>query len=144
MKKKLLTKAAIFIGIIVSICPVGNALSHQLINSLTAASAADLFLVTCGEKENHHLYVQIDDLKVIDGRQFNVMVTKDKVIASTTNSDGKASPVIRVQGGAGVYHLYVSQTANGKKAANYQLLFHCEDIDNAHFETSAFTKIDQP
>ena len=55
MKEKSLTKAAIFIGISVSICPVGNALSHQLINSLTAASAADHFLVTCGEKENHHL-----------------------------------------------------------------------------------------
>lgn len=144
MKKELLKRTSIFIGIMIAICQAGNALSHQLINSLTAASAADHFLVTCGEKENHHLYVQIDDLKVIDGRQFSVMVAKDKVIASTTNSDGKASPVIRVEGGAGVYHLYVSQTTSGEKAANYQLLFHCEDIDNAHFETSVFTKIDQP
>ncbi len=144
MRKQSSRKIVLFVGICMIICQAGVALSHQLINSLTAADAVDHFLVTCGEAGNHHLFVQVDDLRVVDGRQFNVLVFKDKVVSSTTNSDGKSSRVIRVEGGAGVYHVYVSQTASGEKAANYQLMFHCEDIDNAHFDTSVFTKIDQP
>ncbi|MDP1614817.1 MAG: hypothetical protein Q8L68_03385 [Methylococcales bacterium] len=144
MKKKSLKKAAALIGIAMAICQAGVVSSHQLINSLTAADAVDHFLVTCSEADNHHLFVQIDDLRVVDNRQFNLLVAKDKVASGNTNPDGKSGPVIRLAGGAGVYHVYVSQTAGGDKAANYQLIFHCEDIDNAHFETSVFTKIDQP
>ncbi len=137
-------KIALFAGICIATGQVGVALSHQLTNSLTAADAVDHFLVTCGEAGNHHLFVQVDDLKVVDGRQFNVLVLKDQVVSSATNLDGKSSRVIRVEGGTGVYQVYVSQTASGEKAANYQLMFHCEDIDNAHFDTSVFTKIDHP
>ncbi|MBY0474866.1 MAG: hypothetical protein K2Q13_07390 [Nitrosomonas sp.] len=77
-------------------------------------------------------------------RQFNLLVAKDKVASSATNPDGESGPAIRLVGGVGVYHVYVNQTVGGDKAANYQLIFHCEDVDNAHFETSVFTKIDQP
>lgn len=127
-----------------AVCHAHGVSSHQLNNSLTSASAADHFLVTCGEADNHHLYVQIDDLKVVDGRQFNVLVVKDKEISSTTNADGKSSPALRVAGGSGAYQVYVSQTAADDKAANYQLVFHCEDAGNVHFDTSVYTKIDQP
>ncbi len=144
MKKQSLKKAAVLIGIVMAICQAGVVLSHQLINSLTAVDAVDHFLVTCSEADNHHLYAQIDDLRVVDNRQFNLLVAKDKVASSATNSDGESSPVIRLAGGVGVYHVYVSQIVGGDKAANYQLIFHCEDVDNAHFETSVLTKIDQP
>jgi len=144
MNKNLKGKAVYMIAVSLLVIQSNTVFSHQLINSLTAAHAVDLHLVTCAETDNHHLYVQIDDLKVIDTRQFNVLVVKDKVISSTTNPDGKSSSVIRVLGGAGVYQAYISQTAGGEKAANYQLVFHCEDIDNTHFETSSFLKIDQP
>lgn len=138
------TKMIFFTAALAAICHATVASSHQLNNSLTAANAADHFLVTCGEADNHHLYVQIDDLKVVDGRQFNVLVVKDKVISSITNADGKSSSAIRVAGGMGIYQVYVSQTAAGDKAANYQLVFHCEDAENVHFDTSVYTKIDQP
>lgn len=144
MKYRSATKTIILTAAIVAICHANMASSHQLNNSLTAANAADHFLVTCGEAENHHLFVQIDDLKVVDGRQFNVLVVKDQVISSTTNADGKSSQAIRVAGGTGVYQVYVSQTATNDKAANYQLVFHCEDAGNVHFDTSVYTKIDQP
>lgn len=144
MRKASFRKNAILTGIIIATCQAGIASSHQLNNSLTAANAVDHFLVTCSEEENDHLYVQIDDLKVIDNRQFNVLVVKDKVVSSITNSDGKSSSVIRVKGGMGIYKLYVSQTEGGEKAANYQLIFHCEDSDNFHLDTSVLTKIDQP
>ena len=140
LKNKMICMAVISLSIVQS----SAVFSHQLINSLTAAHAVDLHLVTCAETDNHHLYVQIDDLKVVDARQFNILVVKDKTISSTTNPDGKSSPSIRVPGGAGVYQTFISQTAGGEKAANYQLVFHCEDIDNTHFETSSFLKIDQP
>ncbi|HND35666.1 MAG TPA: hypothetical protein PKZ49_03545 [Nitrosomonas sp.] len=144
MKQSSLKKAAIFISTFILIGQVNIASSHQLNNSLTAADAVDHFLVTCGERGNHHLFVQIDDLSVVDSRQFNVLVAKDKVISSATNEDGKSSAVLRVAGGTGTYHVYVSQTRGGEKAANYQLLYHCEDVDNDHLETSIFTKINQP
>ncbi|MBY0474424.1 MAG: hypothetical protein K2Q13_05075 [Nitrosomonas sp.] len=69
MKKQSLKKASVLIGIVVAICQAGVVLSHQLINSLTAADAVDHFLVTCSEADNHHLFVQIDDLRVVDNRQ---------------------------------------------------------------------------
>ncbi len=142
---KNLQSRVVYIAVISAMVLQPNAvLSHQLINSLTSVHAVDHHLVTCAEAGNHHLYVQIDDLKVVDDRQFNVLVVKDKVISNTTNPDGKSSPSIRVPGGMGVYQAYVSQTAGAEKAANYQLIFHCEDEDNMHFETSSFIKIDQP
>lgn len=144
MKKWTFQRIVLATSMALAVCHASNVFSHQLNNSLTAADAVDHFLVTCGEAGNHHLFVQIDDLRVVDGRQFNALVIKDKAVSSITNPDGKSSPVIRVEGGMGVYQVYVSQTAGGDKAANYQLMFHCEDIDNAHFETSVFTKIDQP
>lgn len=144
MKKPSPKKVTIFSGILIAICYASIASSHQLINSLTALHAVDYFLITCGEAGSHHLFVQIDDLKVVDDRQFNVVVVKDKVAFSAMNPDGKTSPVLRVGGGVGGYHVYVSQSMSGEKAANYQLIFHCEDIDNMHSDTSVVTKIDQP
>jgi len=144
MNQRSTRKIGIFTAAFMAIYQTHGASAHQLNNSLTTASAADHFLVTCGEADNHHLYVQIDDLKVVDGRQFNVLVVKDKVISGITNPDGKSSPVLRVAGGNGVYQVYVSQTAANDKAANYQLVFHCEDAGNVHFDTSVYTKIDQP
>ena len=144
MKQRPIIKMAILAAAFMTLCQTHGALAHQLNNSLTAANAADHFLVSCAETDNHHLYVQIDDLKVVDGRQFNVLVVKDKVLSGITNADGKSSPAIRVAGGTGVYQVYVSETAAGEKAANYQLIFHCEDAGNVHFDTSVYTKIDQP
>lgn len=144
MNHRFMTKNVILTAGLVAICQAYVASSHQLNNSLTAANATDHFLVTCGETDNHHLFVQINDLKVVDGRQFNVIVVKDKALSSITNVDGKSSPGIRVAGGTGVYQVYVSQTATDDKVANYQLIFHCEDAGNMHFDTSVYTKIDQP
>lgn len=144
MNKNLQRRVACIAVVSIIAFQANNVLSHQLINSLTAAHAVDHFVITCAEAENHHLYVQIDDLKVVDDRQFNVLIVKDKTIFSTTNPDGKSSPVVRVLGGAGVYQAYVSQTFGGEIAANYKHVFHCEDVDNIHLDTSSFIKIDQP
>jgi len=118
--------------------------SHTTNNSLTAAEAVDHFLVTCEEQDNHHLYLQISDLGVVDGRQFNVLAIKGKTIVSVTNPDGKTSRAVRVPGNQGVFHLYVSQTDGGEKAANYQLIYHCEDDGNTHLDTSTMIQMDQP
>ncbi len=118
--------------------------SHMTTNSLTAADAVDYFLVTCEETDNDHLYLQIGDLGVEDGRQFNVLAIKGRAIVSVTNPDGKTSKAVRVPGNKGVFHLYVSQTAGGDKAANYQLTYHCEDGDHVHLDTSTTTQMDQP
>lgn len=143
MRRIDLKTIAMIIGFVIA----GHALpvfSHITTDSLTAAEAVDHFLVTCEEQDNHHLYLQISDLGVVDDRQFNVLAIKGKIAVSVTNPDGKTSRAIRVPGGQGVFHLYVSQTAGGDKAANYQLTYHCEDSDNTHLETSVVIQMNQP
>ncbi len=143
MQKLILKKMLLVTGVL-CVWQAGVVSSHELTDSLTAADAVDYFVASCGEADNHHLYVQINDMKVVDGRQFNALVIKGQEIASTTNPDGQTSPVIKVAGGAGAYHLYVSQTAGGAKAANYRLTFHCEDSSNVHLETDSTTQKNQP
>lgn len=143
MRKITFKKSLLITGVLCA-WQVGIVSSHELTDRLTNTDAVDYFIASCGEADNHHLYVQINDMKVVDGRQFSALVIKGKEIASTTNPDGQTSPAIKVAGGPGAYHLYVSQTAGGAKAANYRLTFHCEDSSNIHLETDSMIMGNQP
>ena len=72
MNKNLQRRVACIAVVSIIAFQANNVLSHQLINSLTSAHAVDHFVITCAEAESHHLYVLIDDRKVVDDRQFNV------------------------------------------------------------------------
>ncbi len=94
-----------------------------------AASATDYYQVTCsndGTGAPASLSMQVQDAAPPAAPLVSVQVRKALVIANTTDpADGDAglSPIVHVNGGAGVYDVLVDKSGAG--AETYTLTFHC-------------------
>lgn len=105
----------------------GAALAHTQNGSLgDAANATDYYQVTCSDDGSgvpKSLIVQVT------GRSppaTSVLAHRgaDAVNSSDLNgADAAASPLVYVNGGDGVYNVFVTKAGGG--AANYTLLYHC-------------------
>jgi hypothetical protein len=134
---------------------VGNssvATAHAIFDKLgDHAWATDIYQVICspslGEK-TEHLEAAIESLDVIKAplRQplLSVILTKDKKALNTTdhkNGDSIYSPFIKLQGGDGLYTVFITKTA--ASAENYILAFHCKSANDVHTGTAIQTIQDQ-
>lgn len=94
-----------------------------------AAGATDYYQVTCsddGSGAPGSLSMQVLDASPVAAPLVSVQTRKGLLLANSTDAtDGDAglSPIVSVNGGAGVYDVLVDKTAAG--AETYTLTFHC-------------------
>jgi len=108
-------------------CLAAPALAHTQDGSLAdPASATDYYQVTCsddGTGPPASLVIQV----LNRGPGASVLAVAHRGIAATSaadaSGDAAASPLVSVNGGDGVYNVFLSKTASG--ALNYTLTFHC-------------------
>lgn len=127
------------------------AFSHTQTGLLgTGASATDYYQVTCsndGSGAPASLTVQVLDTAPVASPLVSVLLHKGLVATHSTDAtdaDATASPLVYVNGGAGVYNLFVKKSASGSE--NYSLTFHCMTGTNGtgvHTGTSITTKQSQ-
>ena len=94
-----------------------------------AAASTDYYQVTCsndGSGAPGSLSMQVQDAAPVASPLVSVQTRKGLLLANTTDpTDGDAglSPIVHVNGGAGVYDVLVDKSAAG--AESYTLTFHC-------------------
>lgn len=125
-----------------------SALAHDQTGSLgSAASSVDYYQVTCSDDGNGaplSMTAQVKDTSPVASPLVSVLVRKSNVaIASTDAVDGDTtfSPLVYVNGGSGVYDVFVQKSATGTES--YTLTYHCMTGSNgtgAHTGTTIATK----
>lgn len=105
-----------------------TALAHTQAGSLGAPeSATDYYQATCtddGSGPPASLVTQVEGNTA--GQTVSVLLNKGDLARNSTDTvgaNGAASPLASVNGGAGVYNVYVRKTTAGE--ASYTLTFHC-------------------
>jgi hypothetical protein len=126
-------------------------LAHTQNGSLgAAAGATDLYHVTCaddGSGPPGSLRMQVLDASPVAVPSVSVQVNRGSELANTTDpvdGDTASSPVVWVNGGAGLYEVLVDKSGPG--AENYTLTFHCvtgQDGTGLHTGTSISTRQNQ-
>jgi hypothetical protein len=129
----------------------GAAFAHTQVGTLGAGAAAtDYYQVTCsndGSGAPASLAAQVQDDAPVAAPTVSVLVQKGVVATNSsdaTDGDAVASPLVWVNGAAGVYNVFVSKTAAG--ADNYTLTYHCMTGANGggiHTGTALSTKQNQ-
>jgi hypothetical protein len=138
-------------AVLAGVGQTGILYAHTQNGSLGAvATATDYYQVTCSNDGNgppRSLIAQVKDLAPVAPPRVSVQVAKGAVSRSAIDAvDGNAafSPLVRVAGGAGVYHVYIRKSAAGSEI--YTLSFHCKtaaDGSGAHTGTVIVIKQNQ-
>lgn len=109
---------------------IGEALAHTQDGSLGDAPAAtDYYQVTCsddGSGPPASLVAQIENRGPAVASTVSVVVFRGIEATSTADSTGgdtTVSPLVFVNGGDGVYNVFVSKASSGP--VNYTLTYHC-------------------
>jgi hypothetical protein len=128
-----------------------GASAHTQSGSLgDAAASTDLYQVTCsndGSGAPGSLSMQVLDAAPSAAPLVSVQTRKGTLLANSTDpvdGDATSSPIVHVNGGAGVYDVLVDKTAAG--AETYTLTFHCVTGTNgtgAHTGTEIVTRQNQ-
>ncbi len=131
-----------------SLILAGAAGAHDKTDSLgSAASAVDYYQVTCSDDGNGaplSLTAQVKDNSPVASPLVSVSVKKGSAATASTDAvdgDTTYSPLVYVNGGAGVYDVFVLKSATGTE--NYTLSYHCMTGNNgagAHTGTTIVTK----
>lgn len=99
-------------------------------------SASALAEVTCGAG-THHLTADVQDRSAPEfGQYINLLLYRGvQAIAITDpeSGDGQSSPAIKLQGGPGLYRIFLSKTGASPRA--FEITYHCEASDGTHTET---------
>ena len=99
-------------------------------------TATALAEVICGPGTNH-LSADVQDLSSPEfGQYINLLLYRGVQAISITDpqsNDGQSSPAIKLQGGPGVYRIFLSKTGASQRA--FELTWHCEAADGNHTET---------
>jgi hypothetical protein len=99
-----------------------------------AAGATDYYQVTCsddGSGAPASLSMQVLDTSPVAAPLVSVQTRKGLLLANSTDAtdaDAGLSPIVHVNGGAGVYDVLVDKSAAG--AETYTLTFHCQTGPN--------------
>jgi hypothetical protein len=133
-----------FAALALGLAAAGDARAHEVSGGLgTAASATDLYLVTCSDEGGGapaSLLVQVRDTSSAAAPLVSVQVQKGTLLRSSTDpvgADAVSSPAIAVNGGSGGYDVLVDKSAAGNES--YTLTFHCQtgpDGTGTHTGTS--------
>ena len=106
------------------------AIAHTQNGSLGAdPGATDYYQVTCtddGSGVPASIVVDIVNQSPGSALPVSALVNKGAVAANTSDTaggDGSGSPFVSINGGVGVYNLFVTKPATG--AVSYTLTFHC-------------------
>jgi hypothetical protein len=104
------------------------------------ASNSALAHVTClndGTGEPAALISQIKDMSQPDeGLLLSVQLLKGTQVINSTDSisgDANYSPLVALEGGAGVYNMMLTKTAEGERT--FDLIWHCMTADGLHTGT---------
>ena len=113
-----------------------------------AAAATDYYQVTCSDDGGGppaSLAMQVLDAAPVATPLVSVQVKRGSLLTNTTDpvdGDGSRSPLVAVNGGAGVYEVVVDKTGSGAEA--YALEFHCvTGPDGTGFHTGTTITIRQ-
>ncbi len=106
----------------------------------TNASASDLAVVTCFDDGNgtpHHLAAQLkDSSNPVSGLLLSLHLQKGNqmtTITDTVPGDTNYSPLITLNGGAGVYYMSVTKTNAGARL--FDVIWHCVTNNGDHTGT---------
>lgn len=106
----------------------------------TNASASDLAVVTCFDDGNgtpHHLAAQVkDSSSPVSGLLLSLHLQKGNqmtTITDTVSGDTNYSPLITLNGGAGVYYMSVTKSNAGSRV--FDVIWHCVTNNGDHTGT---------
>jgi hypothetical protein len=144
MKNASLKKAFLTASILAAVGYAGAALAHSGGGAMDPgsnnASATDLAAVTCYDDGNgapDHLYGQIKDMSApVQGLLLNFHIYKGLQMITSTDSvsgDANYSPVVKLNGGSGVYYISATKTAAGVRL--FDVIWHCETSGGIHTGT---------
>lgn len=144
MKNASLKKAFITASILVALGYAGSAPAHSgggIIDPAgNNASATDLAAVTCSDDGNgapHHLAAQIKDMSgPVPGLLLSLHIYKGNQMTTTTDTvsgDAAYSPLITLNGGAGVYYMSATKTNAGGRL--FDVIWHCVTSNDVHTGT---------
>ncbi len=130
MKREFLAHALGLSCLMLVAAPAGLALAHTENGSLGApAEATDFYQITCTDDGNGvpaSMVAQVINRSAAPAPYVNVVVHRGVAATNTTDAtagDAVASPLVYVNGGDGVYNVFLSKSGPG--AASYTLTFHC-------------------
>ncbi|MBK7474226.1 MAG: hypothetical protein IPI73_29760 [Betaproteobacteria bacterium] len=110
--------------------PAGFAVAHTQNGSLgEGAGATDYYQVSCTDDGNGmpaSLAAQVTNKSAASAQDVSVLVHRGVAAINSTDTnagDAVGSPVVFVNGGDGVYNLFVTKTGPGGE--NYTITFHC-------------------
>jgi hypothetical protein len=110
--------------------PANLALAHTESGSLgVPAEATDFYQVSCTDDGNGvpaSMVAQVINRSAAPAPYVSVVVHRGVAATNTTDAtagDAVASPLVNVNGGDGVYNVFVSKAGPG--AESYTLTFHC-------------------
>jgi hypothetical protein len=136
----------LFLFLILS-APAGLVFAHSQTGSLgSAAAATDYYAVTCSDDGNGptgSLIVQVSNVSAGEP-VLAVVANKGNLATSSSdpaNADGNPGPFAGVNGGDGLYNVFVLKSQSG--VANYILDFHCmtgPDGGGSHTGTEITTR----
>jgi hypothetical protein len=122
------------------------ALAHTQNGSLGAdPGATDYYPVTCSDDGSGvpaSMIAQVANVTAAGAPAASVLVHKDIVATTSTdpvNGDGAASPLVFVNGGVGVYNVFLNKSGAG--ALNYTLSYHCMTGPNGTGEHTGTTLV---
>ncbi len=106
----------------------------------TNASASDLAVVTCFDDGNgapHHLAAQVkDSSNPVSGLLLSLHLQKGNQMTTSTDTvsgDANYSPLIMLNGGAGVYYMSVTKSNAGSRI--FDVIWHCVTNNGDHTGT---------
>ena len=141
MKISSLKKAFLTASILIATGHTGIALAHSggaiIDPGSNNAHATDLATVTCGAGTDH-LSAQVKDMSgPVPGLLLSLHLYKGNQMKSTTDTvsgDANYSPLIRLNGGPGVYYMSATKTNAGGRL--FDVIWHCMASDDAtHTDT---------
>ncbi|MBK8739962.1 MAG: hypothetical protein IPM02_10640 [Betaproteobacteria bacterium] len=121
--------------------PAGFALAHTQNGSLgDAAGATDYYQISCTDDGNGvpaSFVAQVTNRSPVAAQVVSVLVHRGIAAVNSTDTnagDSAGSPVVFVNGGDGVYNVFVIKTGPGGE--NYTITFHCmTEVDGGGIHT---------
>lgn len=144
MKTVFLKKTLVAVSLLLAAGYADIAFAHSgggtIDPSGTNASASDLAVVTCFDDGNgapHHLAAQMKDSSApVSGLLLSLHLQKGNQLTTSTDTvsgDANYSPLITLNGGAGVYYMSVTKTNAGARL--FDVIWHCMTSSGDHTGT---------